>query len=201
MTEFVSPALARDASDFAEPPQVMARNLRVASQLWASSTAFFFFAFLFAYFYLRSLNSQHLWHPHGVNAPTGTGTAIMILVVVSAASAHLASRRLAAGDSTSFRMGGVVALVLGVAAIAVQIVQWSSLGFGPTNGGYASVFVGWTGLYALFLIGTLYWLETLVATSYRRPTDVDPAGAAAFAFYWVALAIIGVATWVVLYLL
>ena len=37
---------------------VMADNLRVAAQLWASATVFFFFAFLFAYFYLRSLNSR-----------------------------------------------------------------------------------------------------------------------------------------------
>lgn len=200
MSDYATPTSAV-GGDFEESPQVMARNLRVASQLWASSTAFFFFAFLFSYFYLRSLNSQHLWHPKGVNAPTGTGTAIMLLIVVSAGAAYMAARKLAAGDSASFRMGGLVALVLGLAAIVVQIVQWSSLGFGPTQGGYASVFLGWTGLYTLFLLGTLFWLETLVATSYRRPADTDSAGAAAFAFYWVVLAVVGVATWVVLYLL
>ncbi|HVC88225.1 MAG TPA: cytochrome c oxidase subunit 3 [Gaiellaceae bacterium] len=200
MSDYATPTSAV-GGDFEEPPQVMARNLRVASQLWASATAFFFFAFVFAYFYLRSLNSQNLWHPHGVSAPTGSGTAIMLLVVVSAAAGYMAARKLAAGDAASFRIGGLVALALGLAAIVVQIVQWSSLGFGPTDGGYASVFVGWTGLYALFLFGTLYWLETLVATSFRSPKNTDSAAAAAFAFYWVVLALVGVATWVVLYLL
>ncbi len=41
-----------------EPPEVLARNLTVAGQLLASATAFFFLSFVFAYFYLRSLNNN-----------------------------------------------------------------------------------------------------------------------------------------------
>ena len=42
-----------------EPPEVLARNLRIAAHLWSSATAFFFVAFLFAYFYLRALDQNH----------------------------------------------------------------------------------------------------------------------------------------------
>ena len=83
MSELASPSTDYSVVE-REPPQVMGRNLRVASQLWASATVFFFFAFLFAYFYLRSLNSQGLWHPHNVKAPLGFGTAITACVVLSA---------------------------------------------------------------------------------------------------------------------
>ncbi|HUZ82624.1 MAG TPA: cytochrome c oxidase subunit 3 [Gaiellaceae bacterium] len=223
--------LAHHSTDYSvvenEAPQVMARNLRIASKLWASSAVFFFFAFLFAYFYLRSLNSQGLWHPHNVKAPVGLGTLIAACVVVSAAAAYYGARRLESGDESAWQRFGLGALVFGLAAVVLQIVEWSMLGFGPTNGGFASVFLGWTGLYCLFVLGTMYWLETLVATSFRysgagaaghepgeasgdvertgddihRPLSLVAPGASAFAFYWVVLAGIGVVTWLILYLL
>jgi heme/copper-type cytochrome/quinol oxidase subunit 3 len=199
-----------------EPPEVMARNLRIASQLWASGTVFFFFAFLFAYFYLRSLNSQGLWHPHNVKAPVGFGTVITTCVAISALAAWSATRRLQAGDDSAWRRLGILALLLGLAAFVLQIVEYSMIGFGPTEGGFASVFLGWTGLYSLFVLGTMYWLETLLATSFRnrgtavedrsgedidRPSSLLVPSANALAFYWAVLAAIGVATWLILYLL
>jgi cytochrome c oxidase subunit 3 len=192
-----------------EPPEVIARNLRVAAHLWSSATAFFFLAFLFAYFYLRVLDQNHLWHPKHVKAPMTMGALIAVAVAASGVAATLAARRLRAGDPRAWRTLGLAALALGLVAVVLQIVEWSSLGFGPTDGGYASVFLGWTGLYALFLVGSLYWLETLLATSFRHrggsagthpATQVVP-GADAFAFYWAVLSGIGVATWVILYLL
>ena len=130
----------------------MARNLRVASQLWASATVFFFFAFLFAYFYLRSLNSQGLWHPHNVKAPVGLGTAI----IRRASSCRLLASGYASAvctddDADTWRWVGLAALALGLAAVVLQVVEWATIGFGPTDGGFASVFLGWTGLYILFV--------------------------------------------------
>ena len=43
------------------------RNLNSAAHLLASATAFFFLAFVFAYFYLRSLNNAGLWQPKHVD--------------------------------------------------------------------------------------------------------------------------------------
>ena len=52
-------------------------------------------------------------------------------------------------------------------AIALQCVEYTTLGFGPASGAYASVFVGWTGFYALFALGGVYWLETQTASVWR----------------------------------
>ena len=105
----------------------------------------------------------------------------------------------------------------------------AGFGFGPADGGYASVYVGWTALLLpLRARIAMFWLETVLATSYRyrgwasgaatvapgeasgdpgRPGDDirDPVSLVraeldALSFYWTFLAGIGVLTWIVLYL-
>ena len=51
----------------------MGRNLSSAAHLLASATAFFFLAFVFAYFYLRSLNNGDLWRPKHVDPSLTSG--------------------------------------------------------------------------------------------------------------------------------
>jgi len=106
------------------------------------------------------------------------------------------------------------------------VAEWWTQGFGPTDGAYASVYLGWTGLFLLFLIGLAYWLETLVAMSVRYrnlPEGKLPPGEAAgdryrdrhdvedplslvrpsleaASFYATFLAALGVVSWIVLYL-
>ena len=207
-----------------EPPEVMARNLRIAAHLWASATAFFFVAFLFAYFYLRALNQQGLWHPHHVKAPVVLGTLIALSIAGSAVCAVLGARRLRGGDERGWLGLGAAAFCLGLLVVVLQIVEYATIGFGPTDGGFASVFLGWTGLYMFFVLGSLFWLETLLATTWRHrgrnhapgsaagdahrsaddiddPLSLVAPGAAAFGFYWAVLAGIGVAAWFILYLL
>jgi heme/copper-type cytochrome/quinol oxidase subunit 3 len=223
--------LARQSTDYGvvehESPKIVERNLAIGSRLWASALVFFFFAFLFAYFYLRSLNENGLFRPKGVNAPQGWGIAIVVCLVVSAVLLHLGSADQRADRRTAWRSKGLVALVLGLVAIVLQIIAWASIGFGPTDGGYASVYLGWTGLYTIFVLGTLYWLETCLALSYRyrnepfgkaevepgdasgdpyreahdiaNPVHLNTAETAALTFTWSTLAAIGVATWFVLY--
>ena len=79
-----------------EPPDVGARALYIAARLLAGATTFFFVAFLFAYFYLRSLNANHQWHPGHVKADQGLGAAIVACVLLSAVLAIIAGRQMKA---------------------------------------------------------------------------------------------------------
>lgn len=210
-----------------EPPEVMARNLRIASHLWSSATAFFFAAFLFAYFYLRSLDSSAVWRPKRVDPSFTLGTLATVALVVAAALLQLALVDHRAGRRPAWRLKGAVALGLLLLAVALQIAEWSTQGFGPTDGPYASVYLGWTGLLALFVVGLAYWVETTLATSIRyRNLDRDalPEGHAsgdadrtapdienplslirpeleAVSFYASFLAGIAVITWFILYVI
>src|SRR6266571_7368281 len=79
--------------DGLEPAELLARNIRVGSRLWAASQAFFFIAFFFAFLYLRALNTNGLWRgwPHHHPSPSiAFGVAILICVLGSAAVARSA---------------------------------------------------------------------------------------------------------------
>jgi heme/copper-type cytochrome/quinol oxidase subunit 3 len=196
-----------------EPPDVGARALSVASRLLAGATTFFFLAFLFAYFYLRSLNVEHLWRPAHVKPDHALGAAMIACVIGSALASVFAGRRLKSG-ARSWLGPAIVGVVLGLAAVGLQSYEYTVQKFGPTDGAFASVFCTWTALYMIAVLCTMYWLETEVATELRArrtpaPTQADiqeadrliaPSMDAAV-FYWSFLAAIGVVTYVTLYLL
>ena len=228
MGDFAHPATEYDVVE-SEPPEVLGRNLVTAGHLLAGATAFFFLAFVFAYFYLRSLNNAGMWRPKHVDPSVAWGTVIVACVVASALLTQLGLADHRADRRSQWRLKGLVALVLGLLALVLQVVAWTTLGFGPSDGGFASVYFGWTAFYFLFALCALYWLETVLATSWRyrgwasgsatvEPGDAsgdasregedirDPvslvrAELAALSFYWTFLAGIGVLTWIVLYLL
>ena len=186
---------------FAEPPEVHERNLWIGARVIAGTTILFFAAFVFAYFYLRSLNNSGRWHPDGVDPPQGYGAAIVILFAASAASLAYAAQ--AARKERGWLAAAGVSLALGLAGCVVQVFEYAHLGFGPLDGGYASVFIGWTVFFAVFALLTMYWVEILFAEGLRKRHDPGThvsAGLDDAAFYWALLAGIGVLTWAILYL-
>jgi heme/copper-type cytochrome/quinol oxidase subunit 3 len=210
-----------------EPPELLGRNLISASHLLAGATAFFFIAFVFAYFYLRSLNSAGMWKPAGVDASIGWGTAVVACYVASAVLVRLGLIDHRALRRAQWRQKGGVALVVGVVGLVLQVIAWTHQSFGPADGGFASVYFGWTAFLFLFALGTLLWLEMTFATSLRYrnlETDAPPPGHAsgdpyreahdirdplslvraelvALSFYWTFLVGIAVVSWIILYLI
>src|SRR5258708_14664576 len=96
------------------------------TRLALGAMSFLFGAFVFAFFYLRSLNSHHLWYPvvHGVaqTEPTmATGVVIIALVVVSAPVQTLVLQRIKPGNNSAWLAAARVALVLGLAAVGVPM--------------------------------------------------------------------------------
>jgi heme/copper-type cytochrome/quinol oxidase subunit 3 len=193
------------------------RALSVGARLLAGGTIFFFLAFAFAYFYLRTLNVAHMWRPKHVKPDQALGAAWVACVVISGVLAALASAR-ERRESSNWLTPGFLAVLFGLAAVALQCVEFTTQKFGPTDGAFASVFCAWLIFYLMFTLGAMYWLEISVATEYRErraptarpgegvdtyedPDKLLPRGLDAAAFYWVFLAAIGVVTYVILYLL
>jgi heme/copper-type cytochrome/quinol oxidase subunit 3 len=184
-----------------EPPEIAERIRRVGSILAAAGTAFFFISFLFAFLYLRALNTNGLWGGgkphHHVHASLGLGIGILVSVLASVALAAVGERR----PTVSVR-AGFGALTLAVVAIALQCVQWAVIGFGPGDGGYASVYFGWTGFFTIFVLGAVYWLETTLAGAVRtRAPGAETAGLlGSFVIFWATMGLVEIAAFILLFL-
>jgi heme/copper-type cytochrome/quinol oxidase subunit 3 len=194
-----------------EPREWQPRALWISVRLFCGSTSFLFVSFLFAYFYLRSIDSNNAWKIGHVNPSIGLGVAIVVLLVLSAGVLRLGVTR--AADTL---LAGVVSIVLALAAVVLQFVEYPVVHFGAASGGYASVFFGWTSVYALCTIGCIYWIETQVASLWRARREglnravaegvpaedlvLMRAGIEACSFFWAYFVGLGVIAFVVLYL-
>jgi heme/copper-type cytochrome/quinol oxidase subunit 3 len=187
------------------------------SRLAIGGMTFLFGSFVFAYFYLRSLNSNGMWHPAGFNGPQQwAGAVIMALVVVGAAVQYAGLQRIKAGHKGDWMRAALVTLVLGLGAIGLQVWQLLNLPFFPGSAGFASTFVGESAISVVFVLGSMIWLETLIMRARaipdisfveQPPTYAEAFGVqrfqanlSAFTVVWNYLAAIAVLFWVLFYL-
>ncbi len=183
---------------YAETAELHERIDRIGFGLLAGATIMFFLGFVFAYFYLRSLDNNGLWQPAGVEPPSGYGIAIAAAFALSAAAFGYAARAARRGGRWVAASG--VSLALALFGCVAQCFEYAHIPFGPESGGYASVFFGWTALYVVVALLAMYRLETVFASGLRNKGAPPPEGFTAGAAYWALLAAIGVLAWIVLYL-
>jgi heme/copper-type cytochrome/quinol oxidase subunit 3 len=178
------------------------RNLAIATRLGAAAQAFFFVSFLFAFFYLRALNTAGRWNLHHLHPSRAYGIAILVCVLGSAGATWLAAWSARGPNLALWRVGIGAAILLALAAIGLQCAQYANLGFGPGEGSFASVFVGWTGLIAVNILGVVYWLTTLLAETLNprgRSLPLLRASGEAAGVYWGTLALIELTAFILLY--
>jgi heme/copper-type cytochrome/quinol oxidase subunit 3 len=188
------------------------------SRLAIGGLTFLFGCFAFAYFYLRSLNSSGRWQGSGFVHPSlWLGTTIMLLAVISAAVHHVGLERIKAGRKVIWQIGALVAMALGLAAVAMQVYQLVDLPFPPGSSGYSSVFVGFYPVLLTIQLAVLLWLEILLARSrfvpamsfVEQPPTISEtyavqrfqASLSAFSTVWNYLALVAAVFWLLFYAL
>ena len=186
------------------------------SRLALGGLSFLFGSFAFAYFYLQSANGHSLWLPSSTRIPSNHyGYAITGLIVVSALLQTFGLQRIKAGDKGPWFITAVVALVFGVAAVALQINELLVLPFQPGQSGFASVFVGFYPVALVTWLAAMIWLEILIMRSraipaisfveqpptYAQAYEVQrfQASLSAFTVVWNYLAIVTFIFWLLFY--
>jgi heme/copper-type cytochrome/quinol oxidase subunit 3 len=188
---------------YGEPIELVERNLWAGVRLWIAADAFFFLGFVFAFFYLRALDSNGMFRDPHDQQSTAVGTAVLAATLACTVLVRYGVGRLRAGDDAGWRRAAAVALTLAVAAVVLQIVQYSQFGLDrKVYQGYGSIFLGWTVAYVVHLVGAGAWLETLFAQSVRErgPAASVAAPAAACLAFWEFMAVVGAVMYVCLYL-
>ncbi|HET8894052.1 MAG TPA: hypothetical protein VFM96_08155 [Gaiellaceae bacterium] len=190
----------------AEPPELEARIVTIGSYLIAAATAFFFVAFLFAFLYLRALNTNGLWGGgkphHHVHAALTVGIIVLASVLASVVVLRLALGELRGQARPLWRLAALGAVALGLAAVGVQCWQYTDLGFGPGDGGYASVYLGWTGFFSIFALGVMLWLEAVLASTRRADAVAGvrvQGDVASVSLVWTMLGLVEIASFILLY--
>ena len=192
---------AQSAAVTADSPEVEARSLTIGAYLIAAAIAFFFVAFLFAFFYLRALNSNGRWagtNGHHVSTTTGSGIAILVCVLVSVVIVRLAVVELRGRARPVWWTLAGVGFLLGLAAVAIQCWQYTDMPFGTSEGGYASVYMGWTGFFTIVVFFAMVWLEIILATARRTRTASEPT-LASFWIVWATIGLVQIVAFILLY--
>ena len=186
------------------------------SRLAIGALSFLFGAFAFAYFYLFSSNGHGKWLPSSTRIPSAHyGEAIVGLIVLSAVIQTVGLQRIKGGKKRDWFVSAAVALVFGLAAVALQLVELLNLPFQPGQSGFASVFVGFYPVALVTWLGAMIWLEILVARSRnipaisfveQPPTYVEAyevqrfqSALSAFTVVWNYLAIVTFIFWLLFY--
>jgi heme/copper-type cytochrome/quinol oxidase subunit 3 len=212
-----SPALSPEDEEAAFYHEAGLNASWTGARLAIGGLSFGFGAFIFAFFYLRSLNSHGRWYPSNFHGPNVTlGTVIMAAVVVSAVVQTLALQQLKAGRKAPWQAGAAVALVLGMAAVTLQILQLLFLPFWPGRDGFASVFTGSTPVSLVIELCAMIWLEILIMrcrsipqiSFVEQPPTFDEAfsvqrfqaSLSAFTVVWNYLAVVAIVMWILFYL-
>ncbi len=214
----LSPEAAVQAEDEAYHHESALNAAWTGSRLAIGGLTFLFGCFVFSYFYLRSLNSSGRWQGSAYVAPSlWMGTTIMLLAVVSAGVHYFGLERIKAGHKVTWQIDGLVAMGLGLAAVAFQIYQLTDLPFAPGSSGYASVFTGFYPVFLTIQLSVLVWLEILLARSRfipaisfveQPPTYTETqavqrfqASLSAFSTVWNYLALMALLFWFLFYAL
>jgi heme/copper-type cytochrome/quinol oxidase subunit 3 len=186
------------------------------SRLAIGGLSFLFGAFAFAYFYLQSSNSHGKWFPPGTIPPhMWTGATIMGLVAGSALIQTFGLQRIKAGQKGPWVTAALAALLLGLAAVALQIQELLVLPFQPAADGFASVFVGFYPVALVVWLSAMIWLEILFMRARSIPAihfvEQPPtyseafnvqrfqASLSSFTVVWNYLAVVTFIFWVLFY--
>jgi heme/copper-type cytochrome/quinol oxidase subunit 3 len=186
------------------------------SRLAIGGLSFLFGSFLFAYFYLASSNGHSKWLPSSTTPPQAWyGATIFVLIAVSAIVQTVGLQRIKAGHKGPWAQAALVALVLGLVAVALQIAQLLNLPFQPGQSGFASVFVGFYPVALVTWLSAMIWLEILIMRArtipaisfveqpptYAQAYEVQrfQSALSAFTLVWNYLAIVAFIFWLLFY--
>jgi cytochrome c oxidase subunit 3 len=137
--------------------------------LFIGSEIMLFGSFFTAYFFARVVNpgAPDHWPPEPFEFPVfvaGINTAIL---VTSSFTMHWALQSIKRGQRAGFLAGMVLTLLMGLAFLLTQFVEYLNVGFNTGDGAFASVFFGLTGLHGAHVAVGLTLLAVVTVRGFR----------------------------------
>jgi cytochrome c oxidase subunit 3 len=169
--------------------------------LFVASEAMFFAAFFGGYFTIRANATQ--WPPAGIpHLKIDIASVLTVILVLSSVCVQFAVRSIrggARGAATTW-LGATIGL--GVVFLALQLYDYSQLGFGVKDGVFGSLFYVMTGIHMAHVFGGVVFLALVFGQSLRgRLSPEHHDSLAAGAIYWDFVDVVWLCLFTVFYLL
>jgi cytochrome c oxidase subunit 3 len=169
--------------------------------LFVASEAMFFAAFFGAYFTIRT--SLDVWPPEGIPRPEiGIPAVLTVLLVSSSVVLQFGLLRMRGSNPRRGTAYLGVTIALGVSFLALQLYDYSQLGFGVKDGVFGTLFYVMTGLHMAHVFGGVVFLSLVFGQAAsglltRAQHDSFEAGT----IYWHFVDVVWICLFTVFYLL
>jgi cytochrome c oxidase subunit 3 len=169
------------------------------------SSEVMFFGGLFATYFSARASFAAAWGPPA-GAPEleilPVPLPITLILLTSSLTMHWAVRAIGRGDSGRLRLWLVVTLGLGMLFLAGQVYDYTTLGFGISDGVYGTVFYTLTGFHGAHVFGGVVGLGILTARAGQGQFSArNHVAVEAVSYYWHFVDVVWVALFTTLYLL
>ena len=187
-------------------PPIAHRSSRIDAEmlgifLFIASEIMLFGAFFTAYFFVRVANGID-WPPKPFELPVfvaGINTAIL---VTSSFTMHWALQSIKRGNRAGMKAGLVLTLLMGLAFLLTQMLEYARIGFNPSDGAFASVFFGLTGLHGAHVFVGLTLLTVATVRAFRGHfTPEHHHGVEIPGIYWHFVDVMWIVVYATIYLL
>jgi heme/copper-type cytochrome/quinol oxidase subunit 3 len=147
--------------------------------------AVFVLSLVFAYFYLRGLNTEGAWISKGsATLWAGSGWVLAGVMVLSALAYRWGELGIRAGERGRLVAGTMLALVLVLAAVGLVIGRLATMPFTTTAGSYASSVITMAGAYLVHLLLTAFVGIAILNRGRRGLFSSDANWHVRLAGYW-----------------
>jgi cytochrome c oxidase subunit 3 len=151
--------------------------------LFVASEAMFFAAFFAAFFTIK--DNEPVWPPPGIHLEDKVATILTVILIVSSVTVQIALRSMRSGASRRATLWLGITIVLGITFLALQLYDYSQLGFGLKDGPFGTLFYVMTGLHMAHVFGGVVFLALVFSQVLRGRLSSehhDPMSAGAI--YW-----------------
>jgi len=191
--------MAQAPAAIATAPREIA-PIRFGTIVFLASELVFFGGLFAAYFTLRSQTSP--WPPSGVELDVARPSLATAPLILSSFTFVAGLRGARAGRLASLRRWIVVTILLALAFLGLQLLDWVQAGFSVSSHAYGTMVYAMTGFHGLHVIaGVLLMLVVLGRMAQGAYRDGNVDGPEAVGYYWHFVDVVWIGLYATIFLL
>jgi cytochrome c oxidase subunit 3 len=179
-------------------PSVLGMFLFIASEIML------FGSFFTVYFFDRVVNHAFGGHgpPPGMHRPAFVAGVNTLILVTSSFTMHWADSSIKKGNRAGLQAGLVLTVLLGLAFLLTQVVEYHRIGFNTSDTSFAATFFGLTGLHGAHVFVGLSILTVMMVRAFRGHFSPEHHhGIEIGGIYWHFVDVMWIVVYVTVYLL